>query len=95
MDTTNKKTAEQLAFTELWHYALGITEPWDTEPWDPDAAYSRRTGQGYLVQMMETYGQDGPAVNPITHVAGAPACAEAVEPALADVAAGEAGRVTA
>jgi IS5 family transposase len=59
-------------------------------PSDPDAAYSGHKGQGYLVQVMETYGQDGAAPELITHVAVAPADAPdaaAVQPALADVAA--------
>jgi len=59
-------------------------------PSDPDAAYSGHKGQGYMVQVMETYGQDGAAPELITHVAVAPADtpdAAAVEPALADVAA--------
>jgi len=59
-------------------------------PSDPDAAYSGHKGQGYMVQVMETYGQEGVAPDLITHVAVAPADAldaEAVQPALADVAA--------
>lgn len=57
-------------------------------PSDPDAAYSGHKGQGYMVQVLETYGQAGAAPDLITHVAVAPADAldaEAVEPALADV----------
>jgi hypothetical protein len=59
-------------------------------PSDPDAAYSGHKGQGYLVQVMETYGQEAAAPELITHVAVAPADAPdaaAVEPALTDVAA--------
>lgn len=57
-------------------------------PSDPDAAYNRPKGQGYLVQLMETCVQDEGQPNLLTHVAVAPADARdsaAVEPALADV----------
>ena len=62
-------------------------------PSDPDATYSGHKGQGYQVQIMETFNcsedeteKDKP-LNLITHVEVQPACesdAEAVVPAIAD-----------
>jgi hypothetical protein len=62
-------------------------------PSDPDATYSGHKGQGYQVQVMETFNRsedenekDKP-LNLITHVEVQPACesdAEAVVPAIAD-----------
>ena len=63
-------------------------------PSDPDATYSGHKGQGYQVQIMETYSPDDnkrrkqQRLNLITHVAVQSACesdANALEPAIDDV----------
>ena len=63
-------------------------------PSDPDATYSGHKGQGYQVQIMETYSSDDDKrrkqqqLNLITHVAVQSACesdANALEPAIDDV----------
>ena len=59
-------------------------------PSDPDATYSGHKGQGYQVQIMETYTEheeekDATELNLITHVAVEPACqsdAQALVPAI-------------
>ena len=62
-------------------------------PSDPDATYSGHKGQGYQVQIMETYSRDKdefekePALNLITHVEVQAACqsdAQALVPAIVD-----------
>lgn len=58
-------------------------------PSDPDAGYSGHKGQGYQVQIMETYNADkeNPSLSLITHVAVEPAHksdANAAIPAIAD-----------
>ena len=60
-------------------------------PSDPDATYSGHKGQGYQVQIMETFNcsedENEKPLNLITHVEVQPACesdAEAVVPAIAD-----------
>jgi hypothetical protein len=62
-------------------------------PSDPDATYDAHKGQGYQVQIMETFTpgadetQKGPGLNLITHVAVQSACehdTHALVPAIAD-----------
>jgi len=60
-------------------------------PSDPEASYDGHKGQGYQVQIMETYGEtneDSPKLNLITHVAVEPAHnsdANALQGAISDV----------
>ena len=48
-DLTDDETLCQLAFSEQWHYVLDITSVSD------NATYDGHKGQGYQVQIMETY----------------------------------------